>query len=488
MEPERSRLTSGVRAMGQSLLMSKVKLLSRSATRNIFIPGNFKKGDLLVQKNLVKNSNACLYKQPQSYWTLSEFDGWESGTGTVVDRIGSTTPYARNVIFCPPTLILSAITQEAVAIVGDSLEEGGPDTVADNSLDTGLMSRVVGRDIGYLLLARSGSLLSDWLSAGRTYRDQLLTGNVPGLQADTPYFSAILNGYGINDANGGRSGVDIAADRAAFAALYNAKTYVCGRTLLPVNSSSDGNSTIAGQSDTGASPRVREFNKLERLGIAGEANFWDAAAFSDPLLRDLWPPSPDPSATVYPNTVTGAAGYVTPAPTNVTGSFTSASASVTVSSAAALVIGQMVSIPIAGLKFGTRITAIAGSVVTLSNAFTGATTAGVAMTFDGSQLTITTAPTSGAFVVGDTLSLNGGALPAQPGTVIVAFGTATGNTTGTMCVNFSGRLREAVGTSGTPVTIRTGGYAALDNLHATTKHAENIARRGKSAMTAMIRR
>jgi hypothetical protein len=258
-------------------------------TFNVTIPN----GKKFWLRPLYQNANGVIYRQFQNNGRGAgpdPDDGWEIGTGTVSDKTTSGT-VTSNILSHFPAAILAQTIKPSFLIFGDSRQEGGTDQSNDATYDVGEIPRAVGRTHGYSSMAFSGTLLMNWLA-----------GTNPNVRALASYFSHIVNAYGINDLNGGgRTAAQLAADRAAFAALFPSNKVV-GTTLAPLSQSSDGWFTTANQTLNANAQNVVAFNALERAGITGEAFFWDVARALDPYRTGLWPVSRNPNATAVGGT------------------------------------------------------------------------------------------------------------------------------------------------------------------------------------------
>jgi hypothetical protein len=267
-------------------------------TFNVTIPN----GAQFWVRSLQNTPTGAFWHQYQSAYASDPSEGMNFGTGTATDYTtsGSISP---NVIVYGPALILANTTHPALAIFGDSREEAGPEGVSDITSDIGLTARSVGGSMGYAMFGVSGSLQSQWLSATRTYRDQLILGTVSGISSGVPYFSHASNEYGVNDISGGASAATLASNRASMAALYP-KIMFIGETLEPYNQSTDGWLTTTNQALGTNEPKILVFNDLVRAGIVGEKAVWDVADAVDPMRVGQWTVSRNPYATTYPSPAT----------------------------------------------------------------------------------------------------------------------------------------------------------------------------------------
>lgn len=252
------------------------------------------RGKKFFVRVLQQNANGVIYRQFQNNGTGSgpdPDDGWEIGTGTVADKTTSGT-VASNILSYFPVAICSMTRRNSYLIFGDSRQEGGAELASDNTYDVGEVPRSLGRTHAYSNIAASATLLNLFLS-GNAYTNRV---------ALAPYFSHVVNAYGINDLNGGgRTVAQLTADRTTFANLFPNNTVV-GCTLSPLSGSSDGWFTTANQTIGAQGILVQNFNEVVRKGIAGESFYWDISDGTDPYRTGKWPVTRDPGATTYGGT------------------------------------------------------------------------------------------------------------------------------------------------------------------------------------------
>jgi len=241
------------------------------------------------------NPTGLAWFQYQSGYIIpsEEFCDLGSGSGTDKTTVASNST-ATNSTFSP-VLILAPTAQPAVAIIGDSREEGGTEQITDSGFDVGLTARTIGRLFGYTSLAEASSLMAQWNASTRTYRDMILRGTIPVVgDGVKPYFTHISNEYGVNDLSNNDTAVNLAAKRAVFAALYP-KSVVIGHTLLPYDISTDGWASKANQGLGTNQAKIAAFNDLVRAGIAGEVFYWDTANAVDPYRENKYPVTRNPN-------------------------------------------------------------------------------------------------------------------------------------------------------------------------------------------------
>jgi hypothetical protein len=226
-------------------------------------------------------AGGIVYSGKDSGFMVDPTEGFDSGTDITV------APAAGGSFYYGPTAILAQTRRPSFLIGGDSHNSGGADNSLDATRDVGIAARIVGRHFGYISMAASATLLSQYNAGTHTLRDQLAT-----------YVSHVYNGWCVNDLGGGASAATAAASRATFAALYSSTKIVVGSTIWPYNSSTDGFITTANQTLlTGNNLKVKDFNNLVRAGIAGEAFVWDVADVIDPFRRFVYPVTRNPADT-----------------------------------------------------------------------------------------------------------------------------------------------------------------------------------------------
>lgn len=212
----------------------------------------------------------------------------EYGTGTPSDKtMGGTiapSPWAFH-----PVLVLAQTRRPAILVFGDSREEGGTEGARPPHYLSGMCTGALGRQFGLSSLAESASSLTTVVNgtvANRMHRMAL-----------APFFSHVLNAYGVNDLSLGRTVSQLLADRAGFASLFPGRT-VIGTTIMPYVTSTDGWRSKANQGLGTNQPKIREANRSIRAGIAGEAFILDTARVVDPFDEDKYSVSADPGASI----------------------------------------------------------------------------------------------------------------------------------------------------------------------------------------------
>lgn len=233
-----------------------------------------------------RNDNGVLYRQPQSDANDPPDNGMNHGTGTPQDlTMGGAVPTGWSY---GPTLILCKTRRPSVLVFGDSREEGGVEGTRLPNYDNGMCIGALAKMFGYSSMAEAASTLTAVVNGtpeNRAFRLAL-----------APYFSHVVNAYGVNDVSQGRTTAQIVADRAALAG-YFPNNIVVGTTVMPYAPSTDGWRTKANQSLGTNQPKIRELNRSIRDGIAGEMFILDTARVVDPYDEDKYSVSADPSAT-----------------------------------------------------------------------------------------------------------------------------------------------------------------------------------------------
>jgi hypothetical protein len=262
-------------------------------TFNVTIPNNAQ----FWVRGLEVNDNGPAYGgYPNGQYNQPVSEGFESGTSAPTDKTMSGTIAAGGGFSKAPVLILAQIVQPAVLLIGDSRSVGGNEGTYDQTGDVGEVARSIGPFCGYCNFGISSSTLSTYLSASRTYRDQIVNGTITGINTGVSYFSHIICAHGFNDLSGGTA-ASVATSRASLASLYSSIP-VIGTTITPNTSSTDGWSTLSGQTQTTGQAKIFQFNDLVRAGIVGEKFFFDIAAAVDPYRLGKWPVSRNPNDTV----------------------------------------------------------------------------------------------------------------------------------------------------------------------------------------------
>lgn len=340
-------------------------------TFNVTIPN----GARFFVRVLLTNATTLLWSQAQTVYNMLPTDAFENGTGTPTDKTMSGTYSAPGNFGYYPVAIVAQTTKPSVVIIGDSRQVGGREYSADASGDVGEVARIVGPQFGYINFGASATLGSAFLAASKTFRDPLLA-----------YVTHVINTYGVNDLAGGASAATLATTRASIAALYPTKT-VIGTTLAPYVTSSDGYATVANQSLGSNQPKIRDFNRLERQGIAGESFCWDIADLIDPYRRQVWPVAYNP----------GDAARATSA--SVTGSISGTTLTVTAVSSGALALDD----PLFGANISSGANAGGTRIVAFGTGTGGTGTYTVNLSQTAASGTITT----GGFATDDGLHMSG---------------------------------------------------------------------------------
>jgi hypothetical protein len=316
-------------------------------TFNITIPKNAKFG---IQA-YVQNPNGVSWFQYQSGYIIPSEEFCDLGSGSGVDKTTNGARSTATNASYPPVLILSQTSIPSVVKIGTSREAGGTEAITDASFDVGITARAIGRVVGYTSLEEAGSLLAQWNSATRTYRDQIINGTIPGVgDGVKPYFTHLTNEHGVNDIAGGDSAATLAGRRATFAALYP-KLTIIGHTLIPNNTSTDGWSTKTNQGLGTNQTRLAAFNDLVRAGVPGEKFVWDVADIVDPKRENKY------QVTRNVNDITRATNC------QFTGAIAGTTLTVSAVASGGLVVGDTITDSLTGLSGtlfvqpGTRITA-----------------------------------------------------------------------------------------------------------------------------------
>lgn len=268
-------------------------------TFNVTIP----EGAQAFVRALQINSNGVVIESRPRYG-FSPLDGIELGTGTPTNKLtsGTVAQGFSGAQAYGPIVIAAMTSKPSYLIIGDSKAFGQQDAASDPTADQGL-GRLIGTHYAYSSFAVGSSLGSQYLSAGRTFRDALVASG---------YWSHGVDQYGLNDIqSGGNTAAQVITTRGSIAALYT-NIQMIGTTLTPQTTSTDGFLTSANQTATPNSVICQEANSLMRSypGVIGEKGLVDLSDFVDPFRTGIWPVGRNPAqATATTNAVfTGSIG------------------------------------------------------------------------------------------------------------------------------------------------------------------------------------
>lgn len=234
------------------------------------------------------DTGGTLHRQGQTiHWARP--NSWlQTGSGTPPALLDAF-PGSAGEFSYPPMLFLGMTTKPSILLFGDSREEAG--SQAPN-YDLGVVGNAIGKHFGYASVAESATWISQFVNGTAPNRANRL--------ALAPYFTHIIDAWGVNDFNQGRTVSQLLADRATFAGYWTNKV-VIGTTIMPYTASSDGWQTKTNQTLGSNQPKIREANRAIRSGIVGEKFVFDTSRAVDPFDEDKWPAREDPSsATGYP--------------------------------------------------------------------------------------------------------------------------------------------------------------------------------------------
>lgn len=254
------------------------------------IPNNAK---FWVRALYVNTTAGIIFSGAVPYSATDEGDLFGSGaptnnvmTGTIANGSGGTGSTGFH-----PYAIIGNTTAPSICLIGDSRMTGANDLVNNFSGDTGEVARTIGPVFAYTKLAVFGTSLN------------VAVTNFTNRLRITKYCTHVIDEYGINDIAGGRTAVQLAADRTTMAGLVALPTY--GTTIQGETTSTDSWATTANQTVSGNSSVVTTFDGLVRAGISGEIGYFDIAAIIDPGATSKWPVAANVFAT------SGSAGYST---------------------------------------------------------------------------------------------------------------------------------------------------------------------------------
>lgn len=163
-----------------------------------------------------------------------------------------------------PSLIVGTNTGKSYFLIGDSRHYGNIDAYTGTSGDRGQIARAVGAVSGYINFGSPGELASD-LVASHERRN-----------FHANYCSHVICEYAANDIISSHSAATIAADLSTIAGYFpNFSTYQT--TITPMVSTSDGGSTLGGQTPYATEAVRTALNGLIRAGISGFTGYLEVA-------------------------------------------------------------------------------------------------------------------------------------------------------------------------------------------------------------------
>jgi hypothetical protein len=235
-------------------------------------PLTAKRGTEIILRNYATSETALIYtqhgngpKDKMAYGISGIAD--QTMSGTIISGAGSNA--------VRPIAILGVTRRRTVYIAGDSIALGyGPSAggnnpvVQDASGLLGCIAQAFGREYGYINGAIGGATIQADVAGGYTIRDVLAS-----------FCTDVIVETGLRDILDGISAADVMTARTAFAAKFSGKR-VFGTTLTPSpGSSSDGYSTLGGQSFSNPATEAARvsFNEACRAGISGEADYIELA-------------------------------------------------------------------------------------------------------------------------------------------------------------------------------------------------------------------
>lgn len=177
---------------------------------------------------------------------------------------GTITNSGLNAIYMP-IAILGTTSKPSVMIVGDSRESGASFDTPSPSSVMGYAARALVSMCGFMNLARGGERLAEFVDSH-------------GLRlALAQYCTHVIIHSGINDFTAGQSAAGALSDLATIIGYFPGKEIWLG-TVEPVTTSSDGWTTVSGQTIDAVSNAARvAFNDTIRAGIAGVEGYFDVA-------------------------------------------------------------------------------------------------------------------------------------------------------------------------------------------------------------------
>jgi hypothetical protein len=220
--------------------------------------------DFFVRTYFINSTGVPINAIPGDY---ANGDACEIGTSvddkTMSGTIGVTNPGA-NLLYTP-VAIIGYTTKPTFALVGDSRVIGGSDSVAgDTTGDMGCIARSIGAAYGYMNMGNGGEFAQTFIA---THAKRL---------ALAAYCSHVVVEYGINDIGSGRTAAQVYADLQTIWGYFTGKT-VIQQTITPYTSSSDGWTTLAGQTPQSIVAARPALNDLIRATPIATARYVEVA-------------------------------------------------------------------------------------------------------------------------------------------------------------------------------------------------------------------
>lgn len=213
------------------------------------------------------------------------------GTSGLANKVLSGTIGTPSSIAVYPQLIVAMSSRPAVLIHGDSIAAGYTDTQDDESVDLGVVARVVSPQHATILAVHPGTTAAQWVAGSSRRRAMVL-----------PYVSSVISQHGFNDLGDAGTAASLLAVLAQLPALAPGKSYY-QTTITPKSTSTDSWATVANQTAVNLAARTA-VNMAARSGLPGFEGHLDICAavessFDSGKFRvDLGVPAPD---GIHPN-------------------------------------------------------------------------------------------------------------------------------------------------------------------------------------------
>jgi hypothetical protein len=179
-------------------------------------------------------------------------------TGTITDNSTSVACYGA-------IAIVGLTAKRAALIVGDSRNAAGASTVHfDADSNKGNYGHAVGAHMGYCIGAKSGQQIQHVISSHSR------------LVALAAYATDVLIQEGINDLSAGATGATVVSRLQTLIGYFTGKK-IWVATIEPYSSSTDGWTTVSGQTAAGWDAHRVYYNNAVRAGIAGVEGYFEFA-------------------------------------------------------------------------------------------------------------------------------------------------------------------------------------------------------------------
>lgn len=203
-------------------------------------------------------------------------------SGTIAQSAISA-PYTAAVWAYYPVAIVGQTARKAVMLVGDSRMIGIYDSTTTPQYygNGGYIAQSIGGLFAYANYACSADTAQNFVN------DHTVNSSNHRV-ALQQYFDAVIGGFGVNDLSAGRTASQIFLDVSAMAGYYSVP--FLQTTIAPATLSSDGWTSLTGQTVFGGEADRVNFNMAVRRGILPVYDYVDTAAALESGTTGKWPP------------------------------------------------------------------------------------------------------------------------------------------------------------------------------------------------------